>query len=92
MTSTYTPDEPTSSIDHDAPPVPRLDAFVRDAWSGTDVDEARSQLEAALRGRQFTPNASTAAVRSSVVFIRPSSIVVDIDVELTPPKPRRRYP
>ncbi len=53
MTSTYTPDDPTSSIDHDAPPVPPLDAFVRDAWSGTDMDEARSQLEAALGGRQF---------------------------------------
>jgi AraC-like DNA-binding protein len=36
-----------------APPLPPIDEFHRDAWSATDVEEARAQLEAALGGRRF---------------------------------------
>jgi hypothetical protein len=55
MTSTYTrPEHPTEPLtDEDPAPRSQLDSFSRDVWSGTDMEQARVQLEAALGGRQF---------------------------------------
>jgi len=57
MESTYTGLEPHIRSDGDKEPHLPADAFNRQAWSGTDMDDARLQLEAALGGQQFRAQA-----------------------------------
>jgi len=57
MESTYTGLEPHIRSDGDKEPHLPADAFNRQAWSGTDMNDARLQLEAALGGQQFRAQA-----------------------------------
>lgn len=61
MTSAYTQqDAPAAPFAlEDAALQPPLNEFHRDVWAGTDMEQARAQLEAALGGRRFRARAGS---------------------------------